>query len=448
MSKLTRRVAAALLAGALLVPAAWASSHREAPMIAEDPLADNTDVYAFTSPEAGRQDRVVLISNYIPLENKASGPNFWGFGTNVIYDIHIDNNGDAQEDITFRFRFDNIRNTGDTFLYNTGPVRNIDDSTLNVRQTAQVQLVRRGSRPLIAGQGIQVCPSFVGVSSMPAYATIRQQAVRSMRVGRDDMRVFLGARADQFYIDLGAVFDLLQLKPTAPINGTRDVNVHSIAIEVPKRWLTRNGKEPQDAKETNSIIGVWSTASRNQFRGTANRRDAGAFVQVSRLGSPLVNELVIPLKDKDKFNTSHPRGDAQFLKYVDDPEPARLFTALFGVKVPPPPRLDLRQVFLTGVPGLNQPANVRPAEMIRLNMAIPPAKEPNRLGVLGGDLAGYPNGRRPGDDSVDITLRAAAGVLVKEFDVAPNNTLSDGVDKPDQPFLETFPFLADPTPGR
>lgn len=433
-----------LAVGAFLAsPAVEASSHREAPGISRDPLADNTDVYAFVSPE--NSSRVCLISNWIPLQKPESGPNFWGFDDNAIYDIRIDNNGDALEDIVYQFRFKTTIRNGNTFLYNTGAVTSVSNANLNVVQTYSVTRVA-GGVSTVMGSDLSVAPANIGTASISSYTPLRNEAIRTLS---DTSRVFVGPRAEQFYVDLGGTFDLLMVgplrTPPAPAkNGTAFTNVMTVALEIPRTSLGAGGS-------ADSIIGVWSTTLRRQvtvLRSTTNVRPRGPFVQVSRLGNPLVNEVVIPLKDKDRFNGSHPRDDAQFATYVTNPELATLINLIFGVNVPGTPRNDLVSVFLTGVAGLNQPTGVRAAEMMRLNMSIAPATTPNRLGVIGGDNAGYPNGRRPADDTVDISLRVVAGVLVSGFNVSPNNTLTDGVDQPDVPFLATFPFLADPHPGR
>jgi len=441
---------------------ARASSHREAPGIAGDPLADNTDVYAFTSPEDN--SKVVLIANWIPLEKAESGPNFWNFDDQVLYDIRVDNDGDSIEDVSYQFQFSTTRQSGGTFLFNTGAVNGAGaDPNLNVRQTMTLTEVRRG-RPRVLSASIPVCPPFVGNSSMPNYATLRTGSITTLTdsVG-GSIRVFAGQRAEQFFLDLGAVFDLLQINSVnsrPAINSTFKSNVHTVALEIPKTSLTRDGQAPSadltgNVTPVNAVVGVWSTASRRQVivvRGKAAPQSRGGFVQVSRLGNPLVNEVVIPLQDKDNFNGSQPREDAQFLKYVQDPEPPRLFHALFGLTVPPTPRADLVSIFLTGISGLNAIPNAKPCEYLRLNLSTPVTGSPNRLGLLGGDNQGFPNGRRPADDVLDIVIRAAAGgtPFTPAQNVAPNNALTDGVDAvdPSQPFLTTFPFLADPTPGR
>ena len=452
-------MALGLMAGGMR-QVALASSHREAPGLAGDPLADNTDVYAFTSPETGRSDRVVLISNWIPLQKPESGPNFWSFDDQALYDIRIDNNGDALEDITYQFQFSTTRQTGNTFLYNTGAVTSLTDPDLNVRQTYTVTQVRNG-RSRVLATGLPVCPSYVGASSMPSYSALRAEAIKTFSdQTTNDTRVFVGARAEQFFLDLGAIFDLLQINtvnPRAAINSTFKSNVHTIALEIPKSVLTRDLQAPRAdlTANVNAVVGIWSTTSRRQVsvvRGKAPAQARGGFVQVSRLGNPLVNEVVIPMKDKDNFNGSQPREDGQFLAYVQDPELARLYTALFGVTVPATPRSDLVSIFLTGITGLNAIPGAKACEYLRLNLTTPVTASPNRLGVIAGDNQGFPNGRRPADDVVDIALRAVAGgtVLTPATNIAPNNVLSDGVDAVDasQPFLTQFPFLADPTPGR
>lgn len=434
----------ALLALGPLVNRSQASSHREAPLISQDPAADNTDVYAFVSPTD--PGRVTLIANFIPLEAPYGGPNFFKFDDNVLYEIHVDNNGDAVEDITFQIRFTTEVRNGNTFLYNVGPVTSIDDSDLIVLQRYEVAKAtggRRSGKGQTLATGLLTAPNNVGRNSMPDYPALAAQAVHGLSGG---IKVFAGQREEGFYVDLARIFDLLQVQAVG-IDSTAGFNVHAIAIEVPIEQLTRNGSRPTSPSDAGAVIGVWSTASRpvvSVLRPGQAPETRGDWVQVSRLGHPLVNEVVIPRGMKDKFNAAEPKDDAQFGSFVTDPEPARLFTALFGLRVPTPPRNDLVQVFLTGVPGLNQPPGVRPAEMLRLNVAIPPNRlNPNRLGVVGGDLAGYPNGRRVGDDVVDIVLTAASGILVPGFGVP----LGDGVNGNDAPYLDVFPYLGHPFPG-
>jgi hypothetical protein len=439
----------------LWVLGSQASSHREAPLIASDPLADNTDVYAFVDPN--EPGLVTFITNFIPLEFPSSGPNFHRFDDNVLYEVMVDNNGDAVEDVTFQFRFQSSVKDPGTFLYNTGPVTTLDDPDLNVTQLGFIYRVdgpRRTGTPVPLGS-LPVMPANVGQNSMPDYDTMVGSGVQQLPSG---MRVFAGPRDEGFYLDLGAVFDLAQLRNLTgkfgpPVDSTSGFNVHTIAFQVPIEQLTRSGARPASTTDPNAVIGVWSTASRPMItmRSAGGESHSGPWVQVSRLGNPLVNELVIDLARKDVFNGLEPTGDAAALDRVTDPEVARLLNGLFGVSVPPPPRNDLVTIFLTGIPGLNQPTQVTPAETLRLNMAIPPAtgSAVSRLGLLGGDLAGFPNGRRVGDDVVDIALRVMAGAtgLTPAFDVAPNNTLGDGVDGNDVAYLDVFPYLAPPHAG-
>jgi hypothetical protein len=454
---------AGLVAGAVLLGVA--SSHREAPLISADPLADNTDVYAFVSPDA--PDTVTMIANWIPLEAPGGGPNFYKFGDDVLYRINIDNDGDADDDIVYEFRFRTRIQNRQTFLYNTGPIASLDDPNFNIRQTYSVTRIDRQGRHLL-GANLATPPVNVGVRSTPNYDALAGAAVYNLP---DGSRVFAGQRDDPFFVDLGSVFDLLGLRPfnaahviplpPAPgVDGLKGLNTHTIAIQVPKHRLTHDGSLGTDAANPRSIIGVYSTTLRKRVRidrddwrtGHDEDRDDDRddWVQVSRLGMPLVNEVVIPLGKKDRFNASDPRDDQQFGSLVLNPEPARLIPVLYPVvSVPPAPRNDLAAIFLTGITGLNQPKNVRPSEMIRLNMAIQPSASPNRLGLLAGQLDGFPNGRRLGDDIVDIEVRALAGAtpFTPAFNVAPNNLLGDGVDANDRAFLPNFPYVASPFAG-
>ena len=450
----SRLVTFVIVLAGLWVLGPQASSHREAPLIASDPLADNTDVYAFVDPN--EPGLVTFIANFIPLEFPSSGPNFHRFDDNVLYEVMVDNNGDAVEDITFQFHFQTALRNPATFLYNTGPVTTLDDPDLNVMQQGFVSRVdgpRRSGTSVPLGS-VPVMPAHVGLNSMPDYDQMIGSGVQQLPGG---MRVFAGPRDEGFYLDLGAVFDLLQLRNLtgnfgAPVDGTAGFNVHTIAFQVPVDQLTRSGAPPTNPTDPNAVIDVWSTASRPSVtsRTAGGETHSGPWVQVSRLGNPLVNELVIDLARKDAFNGLEPTGDAVALDRVTDPEVARLLTGLFGVSVPPP-RDDLVTIFLPGIPGLNQPTNVTPSEMLRLNMAIPPStgSAVSRLGLLGGDTAGFPNGRRVGDDVVDIALRVMAGAtaFTPMYDVFPNNALGDGVDGNDVPYLDVFPYLASPHPG-
>jgi hypothetical protein len=458
MRKSVQFTLGAVLAAGLVVPIGG-SSHREAPLISEDPLADNTDVYAFVSPD--RPDTVTLIANWIPLEEPAGGPNFFKFGDDVRYEINIDNNGNAVDNIVYEFRFKTDVQNPDTFLYNTGPVTSLDDANFNVRQTYTVTRTERGVRTVL-GSGLTTPPVKIGPRSEPDYAALAAAAVHTLS---DGSKVFAGQRDDPFFVDLGSAFDLLGLRPFNPahaiplqaergVDGVGGFNTHTIALQVKKSLLTHDRSDGHDPKNTNSIIGVYSTTYRRSLRVLSADGDdpktAGPWVRVSRLGMPLVNEVVIPLGQKNRFNASDPRDDAQFGSFVLDPEPARLIPILYpGIMVPAAPRSDLAAIFLTGIAGLNKPAHVVPSEMIRLNMGFAPSASPNRLGLLAGQNDGFPNGRRLGDDVVDIELRALAGgtPLTPAFNHSPNDALSDGVDANDKPFLTAFPYVARPFGG-
>lgn len=429
-----------------------ASSHREAPFIAGDPEADATDLYAFVSPD--NPETVTMLANYVPLQQPAGGPNFYPFGDDVLYEINIDNNGDAQDDLTYQFRFETRFNNQDTFLIpNTGPVASLDDPNLNRIQTYSVSVFegpaddpnREGT---VIAEDIPVAPSNVGPNSFPGgYDNVAEQAIFDIGNG---VKTFAGPRDDPFFLDLGGAFDLLQfraLQGLDPVDDFDGLNVNTLALQVPIESL----RGPNDG-----IVGVRTSSYRQstnvlQDVGSPGepspevRATDGPWVQLSRLDLPLVNEVVIPVGDQDRWNASNPTEDTQFLEYVQDPELAGLFTDLFGLTVPPAPREDLVSIFLTGIPDLNQPANVTPSAQLRLNMDIPPSAEPSPLGLLGGDEAGFPNGRRPADDVADISLQAVAGAtpFTPEFNVEANK-LSDGVDANDVPFLGVFPYLNSP----
>ena len=443
------RLLALIAVGAAGVGYTRASSHREAPLISQDPLADHTDVYAFVSPAS--PDRVTLVASFIPGEDPSGGPNFYKFDDNVRYDIKVDNDGDAMEDIVFRFAFRTEVRNQNTFLYNTGPITSLDSPNWNVRQFYSVTRLdgRFDRRATLLGDNLRTPPVNVGFRSTPDYDALAEAAIASLPGG---VRAFAGQRDDSFYVDLD-VFDLLAVPPADTDNSDSlaGYNVHTIAIEVPISALTSTGMRPTAPTEPGAVIGVWSTASRPSvtIRGDGEERHSASYVQVSRLGQPLVNEVVIPRGAKDLFNSLAPTGDGVALDFVTDPEVPKLLEALFGIQSPPAPRNDLVTIFLTGIPGLNQPVNVVPSEMLRLNVAIPPSTMPNRFGVLGGDPAGFPNGRRPGDDVVDIALRAMAGAtpLTPAFNTGINAQLGDGVDGNDKPYLSVFPYLAAPHAG-
>ncbi len=431
-------VAVALAATAVAVGVSatvGASSHREAPNSATEPQVDATDLYMFVSPD--KSDTVTFVSNWIPFEEPAGGPNFYPWSTDAKYDINIDNNGDAKADIVYRWSFSSNYKSTDTFLYNTGPVNDLADATLNFTQSYKLERIA-GTDVKVLIDGAPVAPSHVGKASMPDYAKLRSQAIKPTS---DGGQTFAGQADDSFFLDL-RIFDLLyggNLKEVG--NDTLDgYNVNTLAIQVPKSELAAGG----DAG-ANPIIGAWTTSSRPAM--TVNGADgkvtrSGELVQVSRLGNPLVNEVVVPVGSKDLFNASKPEGDTQFLPKVQDPEVPKLIEKIYGIKAPPTPRADLVSVFLTGVDGATKPPNVTPSEQMRLNMSVPPVAKGNRLGVIGGDNAGFPNGRRLSDDVVDIELQVLMGELV-----GSKNDLGDGVNANDLAFGSSFPYVALPHSG-
>lgn len=446
MRTLCTLLGAGALATLAMLPG-QASSHREAPLIAQDPMADNTDLYAFVDPN--EPTLVTLIANVIPFQDPDGGPNFYPFDPNVTYEIHVDNNADAVEDITFQWKFTTeVRNPA-TFLYNTGPVTTIDDPDLNVRQFYSLTRIdgprRTGRRTLLAGR-LPVPPPNIGPRSTPSYGAL----AGGIQQLPGDMRAFAGQRDEGFYVDL-AIFDLLGVGSGEVEDSTAGFNVSALALQVPMRDLTRTGTMPAGPSDPNGIIGVWTTTSRPAVatRSAGKIDYTGELVQISRLGNPLVNEAVIDLARKDVFNAITPTSDAAALDRVLDPEVPKLLNLIYGVQSPPAPRNDLVTIFLTGIPGLNQPQGVVASEQLRLNMGIPPSRQPDPMGVLRGDLAGFPNGRRVGDDVTDIVLQAAAGAtpLTPGFNIAPNNQIGDGVGRNDVPYLATFPYLGIPHAG-
>jgi hypothetical protein len=448
-------VAAALLALAVVPPFGGASSHREAPSISQDPAADATDFYVFRSPD--KADTVTFIANYYPFQDPAGGPNFYRFADDVLYRINIDDNADTVVDQWFDFRFTTTTRSGDTFLYNTGPITKLNDPAQNVYQTYSVTRSYSSGTSTVIGSGIFTPPNNIGPKSTPNYDALAAAAVADLPGG---VRVFAGQRDDPFYVDLGATFDLLTIRPGAPGNkgGGRDdlagFNVLSIALQVPITQVTNNGKMPTADGEF-AVIGAWTTAYRQTTRvlqgGGKAAQSSGDWVQISRLGHPLVNEVVAPLGAKDLFNNLQPSGDGVLLGAVQDLEAARLLKALYGIDIPATPRSDTVTIFLTGIPGLTKPnvAKAVASEELRLNLGVPVTASPNRMGVLGGDNGGYPNGRRLVDDVIDITLQVAAGgtPFTPATNKAPNNQLGDGVNVNDRSFGTSFPYVASPHQG-
>jgi hypothetical protein len=455
------------------------SSHREAPEISKDPVADSTDVYAFVSPDRPRT--VTLIANYIPLQEPAGGPNFYEFGDDVLYEIHIDNTGDGRADISYQFRFRTVLRDPDTFLYNTGPIRSLNSPNWNSRQFYSVTRVEHGSRRVL-GVGLACPPCNIGPLSTPTYPSLARAAAHSLPGGTS---VFAGQRAEGFYVDLGSIFDLANLRPFQTlhnqygmsvftknepgVNATAALNVHSIALQVPASQLTR--RRPRGPSDPAAVIGVWTTASRQRVRlWDADRGEnlsSGPFRQVSRLGNPLVNEVLIPLGRKDLWNTLPPSDDKLFASYVTHPELAALLPGLYPGVFPNlaalvksgAARADLQAILLTGlpsgiVPGFQNFTGPVLADMLRLNTAIPPSAKPNQLGIIGGDLAGFPNGRRVFDDVVTVELRAIAGLtypLVNKSYVPDKaaGLITDGLTAASVPsgYLNKFPYLGVPYSG-
>ncbi|NRR31246.1 DUF4331 domain-containing protein [Oxalobacteraceae bacterium] len=488
---LVAAVLGTLLASALPGPA-YASSHREAPFIARAPKVDATDFYMFRSFEPGRDKFVTLIANYVPLQDAYGGPNYFALDPDALYEIHIDNDGDAREDLTFQFRFKNTNKDSQftvggkkvsiPLVINGGAIDSVNPPGLNVRETYSVDVVRgtrRGtSRSAItnASGGAREFDKPVdniGNKSIPNYAAYAAKHVYDVNIPgcATPARMFVGQRKDSFVVNLGETFDLINIKAPAveflasaeknARDDLADKNVTSIELEVAASCLTAaGGSDP--------VIGGWTTASLRQGRllnptpggNIGASREGGAWTQVSRLGMPLVNEVVIGLKDKDRFNHSKPSADAQFADYVTNPTLPALVEVLFGsagAKAPTNfPRNDLVATFLTGVKGLNQPAKVSAAEMLRLNTSIAPvaAGAQKRLGVIDGDNAGFPNGRRPGDDVVDIALRVVMGKLCTlNLGCAPADApagalrFTDGAYLDDSFFSVGFPYLKTPLAG-
>jgi hypothetical protein len=452
---------AVILAIAMLAPVADASNHRSAPLISQDPAVDNTDVYAFVSPD--RPDSITMIGCYYPFQEPGGGPNFYRFADDAEYVIHVNNDGSAKDNATFVFKFWTVTKDPNTFLYNVGPIASLTDANWNVRQYYSVTRISDPGTnhqvTWVLGTNIPVPPVNIGPKSTPNYEALAHAAVTPIGQGYN---VFAGQRSDPFFVDVAALFDLLTIRPGPPGNaggGKNTVagyNVNCIALQSPISFLTKNGAFNTDPKDTNAILGIWMSANRPHVstRTGSGRTSSSDMIQVSRLGMPLVNEVVIPLGLKDAFNGLNPTQDAAALSkpdgsipVVQDPEIAKLLHLLYGINVAPAPRNDLVQVFLTGVPGLNQPAKVQPAEMLRINTAIPVSSAQSRLGVLAGDTQGFPNGRRLTDDVVDIELRVAAGVLVDGFNVSPNDALGDGVDYNEHGFQPVFPYLQTPYDG-
>ena len=448
------------------------SSHREAPEISKDPVADSTDLYAFVSPD--QPNTVTLIANYIPLQEPAGGPNFYEFGDDVLYEIHVDNNGDSRADISFQFRFSTQVVNPETFLYNTAPITSLTSPNWNRRQTYSVSVASGSGPGRTIASGLTCPPCNIGPLSTPHYAALAAEAIHGLGSG---VTVFAGQRAEAFYVDLGSIFDLGNLRPlqtanvfgksvfTTPANGvnaTNHLNVHSIAIQVPISMVTRSG---------HPTIGVWTTASRQRVRlwdaDQGKNIDSGPFRQVSRLGNPLVNEVIIPMGHKDEWNSLPPADDKIFASYFAHPGLSALLPVLYpgqfdnldGLNKSGKARADIEAILLTGipsgiVPGFTNFTGPVQADMLRLNTSVGPAKSPNPIGLVAGDAAGFPNGRRPIDDVVTIELRALAGLTYQLIDknYTPDTVISqvdDGLTGASVASAPTgqFPYLGTPYDG-
>jgi hypothetical protein len=464
------------------------SSHREAPEISKDPVADSTDLYAFVSPD--EPNTVTIIANYVPLESPDGGPNFYEFGNDVLYEILIDNNGDSQADITYQFQFTTTLNSAQpTFLYNTGPIQSLTDPNWNRRQTYSVTKIGMDGHAHVLGTNIPCPPCNIGPLSTPNYLSLVNQAVTPL----GNATVFAGQRAEGFYVDLGAVFDLGILRPfegahtnfglgtilqnMPGVQSTASVNVHTIALKIPIRELTANHSRPRTVTDPHAVLGIWTTANRQKAvvleTPPGQNTVSGPFVQVSRLGNPLVNEVVIDMARKDYWNSQPPAGDAQFLARYTTPELAGLLPVLYPGVFPNlaafnasgMPRNDLVAILLTGIPtgvvsGFQNFSGPVQADLLRLNVAVPPASNPSNLGLIGGDPAGYPNGRRVFDDVATIELRciagaslplvdpsftpdAAAGEISMGLTSGPTDLTAMGTEN----YLSSFPYLGTPYQG-
>ena len=445
-------IGAALVAVAIAVPLSIGSSHREAPNISLDPTADNTDVYAFTAKDA--PGALTVVANWIPGEVPANGPNFFRFDDRARYYIHIDNDGDGKPDVSYRFVFDSKVNP-DSYLQAFPGVESINDPKLYQRQTYDIirethrRTARRRTKRI--ANNLPVAPSYAGPKTFPNYPNVAGGAVRNLQGGG---KVFAGQRDDPFFVDLGAIFDAANLRAATGNQGEgkddlSGFSIHAIVLQVPESKVTKNHRSVSGADAVNAVVGVWSTTERKRIEVTnadfdSNKGSKGKWVQVSRLGNPLVNEVVIPAGEKDKFNRTRPHNDAaNYGQYVVEPELAKILNALFDIGAPETDRTDIVQALLQGLPGLNQQTNdPLPVDTLKLNLGVPPAETENRFGVIGGDNAGFPNGRRLGDDVVDIELQVVAGFL--KGNKVP---LGDGVDRNDKPFLSVFPYLPGPTSG-
>jgi hypothetical protein len=456
---------AAVAAAAIAVTVAVGSSHREAPGTMLDPSADDTDLYAFTAKDA--PGSLTIVGNWIPGQNPANGPNFFRFDDRARYYLNVDNTGDGRRDIAYRFQFTTSVRNPNSFLYALPGAGGYGDPKLNVLQRYSITRVEyryggRGPhvRERVLARDLPVAPPNIGPKTFPSYQTFVDGAIRSLS---DGTKVFVGQRDDPFFVDLGATFDAINVRRLTGNQGEgkddfSGMSISSIVLQLPERLVTKDGKAVAGPDAADAVVGVYDSTERRRIQVSeragiarrghrhARRAGAGRWVQVSRLGNPLVNEVVIPLGKKDQFNRTSPDRDAALYGgYVVKPELAAVLNALFRVGAPEDNRTDIVQALLQGLPGLNQHKGIRgpPAvDTLKLNLGVPPSANENRFGVIGGDNAGFPNGRRLGDDVVDIELQVVAGFL--KGNRVP---LGDGVDQNDKPFLSAFPYVAAPDSG-
>jgi hypothetical protein len=454
---------AALLAAVMVAAGVFGSSHREAPEILTDPTADNTDVYAYTAKDA--PGSLTVVANWIPLEEPAGGPYYGKLDPKARYYVKIDNTGDGREDVAYRWKFHSKFRNPNSFLYAAPTVTSVNDPDINFVQTYDLYKdtykpngdLKRERR---IAHNVPVAPDNVGPKTIPDYDPVWLGAVAPVSGGG---KTFVGPADDPFFVDLGAIFDGINIdKPGRPNiglgnqgGGKDDVstyNTHSFVLQVPEAEVTRDHKPVSDAKASNAVVGVWASTERQRVSVRRHHGKAHVkhhWVQVSRLGNPLINEVIIPISQKDKFNRTSPEDDAKnFGKYALNPEPARLLNALFNLGVKETNRTDIVQALLTGVPGLTQiGSKPAAADTLKLNLGVPPSATENRFGVLAGDTAGFPNGRRLADDVTDIELRVIGGALLPADQGGKQLPLGDGVDQNDKPFRSAFPYVATPRDG-
>jgi hypothetical protein len=453
---LAAAVMAALAAAALAANLGSGSSHREAPLTSLDPTADDTDLYAFTARDA--PDALTVVANWLPFEDPGGGPNFYKFDPRAHYYVNVDNTGDGAYDVRYRFTFRTLppNTAGVGYPVALPPITSIDDPKLERQRmtVTRLQYNRRGRlvRRQVVGRNLPVAPSNIGRKTMPDYEALAAQAISPLANGG---RVFAGQRDDPFFIPLDRAFDSINLEGAGTGNQGGGIDtlagygVQSVILQVPEATVTRGGTAVAAPDAANAVVGVWASAERKKLQVTNNgsgrnrKERRSRWVQVSRLGNPLVNELVIPLALKDKYNRTQPSSDLRnFGRNVLTPFPAAALNVLFGLGIKETQRTDIVQALLTGVPGLTQIGrSPAPADTLKINLGVAPAATENRFGVIGGDTAGFPNGRRLADDVVDITLRVVGGYLVPPDQGGKKLPLGDGVDRNDQPFSATFPYV-------